>query len=54
MKLDWDQQQAANRLYETAEGAAKTGLTLLRAVQAVADGYSSAEFDKRYRDGEYE
>ncbi len=48
------QRDAYEKLYNAAEWAMACGLTLLTAVQAVTDGYSSAEFDQRYKAGEFE
>lgn len=48
------ERQAATNLYEEAEVAHSFGLSLEDALQAVRDGYSSAEFDKKYKAGEFE
>lgn len=49
-----DQLTIYERVYQTAEAAYSIGLPLVLAIQAVSDGYSSAEFDQRYKAGEYE
>lgn len=41
---------SVNQLYERAEESFVAGISLERALQAVRDGYSSAEFDRQYRE----
>ncbi len=50
-KMDFSTEvHSVNALYERAEEAFTAGISIERAIQAVRDGYSSAEFDKEYRE----
>ena len=45
-----DAEHAETILYERAEEAFAVGLPIEKALQAVRDGYSSAEMDKQIRE----
>lgn len=48
------EEKACDALYDKAEWAFATGVPLAQALDAVRDGYSSAEFDVRCAAGDFE